>query len=1132
MSPSTPHHRNIARYRRSQRGQTLVVALAVLFLLLFIGGLFVTTIGRNIVTAGRSRDTSDAQALAQAGLDYCNKQLNETPEGADWRPVPTPPTANNDPDFFYLERGFTRIPLVGGRTLVRVAYDPHPANPSSQALRIEAVGIPGELPVNGSDPTVFVTAATPGHLPRLRRELIAYKQIGLTDYARFITNKYRSNDPAFIGTPGIGNAVASVFGNPMLGYSQYQSGVSTVNGQNEVLYGYPMRVNGNLILGSDTYLYTSMRGNTDPALAPEKILASGDISLLASNRSLNPATAQPAYSSVNDLLYPAYLNQEIDQAPNPNNVIRGSNDANGFNSLGGLVRDGSASPDASGYTRSVPFITPPSLDTLDGNGVLRYLTSTRDSGYYFLDPVTGQTSNTGHYGFGAGIYINNTTDRQLETQTATVNGSYSLRADWVNPNAGFAQGFWNGPFYRPPGVLIELLGDAIRLTRTDDKSFLNPDGTVNAQGDNKTLIIPLSDVERNNITLNGIKIKAFPHDGDNGTDDPNNPNPNNPFGDKHSYGVSVVIYAEGNVRVKGVYGAITDPQYGYAQEGQNVNGITVHKLGRVHLTIVSGATAYIEGNLVRGDGYLNNGTAVMEHASTCAILAHDYVCLNTTMFMQPLTQTNVWNRLTRDLDAFGSELGQSQQKYDAGFSWGVDPSSYMVNGNPSTVWLFLRHGVLGAGNVAAINLLVNPGTADPNATFGQVGYYQNSLYLFNEYGFAQASYQGTSQYLSTPQTYLLGGKFLPGTGAIIQDSHGSSASFEEKAFPLNTSLHGRPIDQYTAGNANGTLPLTLTPGYTNTLRFQIDETAQALLGGGSDALLNGASISDYLLGALMVAPLDIRIEAMLYAQEKSFFVIPGYAQNPDASDTRQRYLATKVRVSFSGLQANGGVDTVEDQGLKAVYPFYNEPMDVRVTVFGSVAENYTAAQSDQQAWIARWGFIPVYFGSTDPALGGADTAQIVPDDHRMVHDPVNTTAGLPPNVNLVPGLDTTLDYRTPLESIPNPLPSGVNPITTSLSPFQITNGMRMMYDPALAMPYYHPTDNGLSPDSAAKTRRLRALRFIATTVNVPNGTAYHLVQVLPPIPRLPVCPDYTYAGDSEQLIGSDKLDTDNIDDLP
>src|SRR5579864_5616819 len=111
-----PRHR-----ARSQRGQTLIVALAVLFILLFIGGFFVTRIARNLVTAGRSRDTQDSQALAQAGLDYCNNQLNNTPDGADWRPTPSAPVNNADPDYYWLERGFTRLPLKGGRALVRVA---------------------------------------------------------------------------------------------------------------------------------------------------------------------------------------------------------------------------------------------------------------------------------------------------------------------------------------------------------------------------------------------------------------------------------------------------------------------------------------------------------------------------------------------------------------------------------------------------------------------------------------------------------------------------------------------------------------------------------------------------------------------------------------------------------------------------------------------------------------------------------------------------------------------------------------------------------------------------------------------------------------------------------------------------
>jgi hypothetical protein len=1127
MSPSTPHHR-IVTYHRAQRGQTLIVALAVLFLLLFIGGLFVTTVGRNLVTAGRSRDTSDAQALAQAGLDYCNTQLNTTPEGADWRPVPTTPLSNNDPDYYYLERGFTRVPLSGGRALVRVAYDPHPANPSSQALRIESVGLPGELPAPGQpqDPTIFITVASQSHLPRLRRELVAYKQIGLLDYARYITNKYRSSGPNYIGTPSIGNGVATVLGNSMLGYNQYQSGVNNgASGVNEVLYGYPMRVNGDVIFGSDVYLYESMRGNTDPTLAPEKVLVSGSVI----NQSQHSTRA---YSSVNDLLYPAYLNQEIDQAPNANNVIRGSADAAGFTTLGGIVRDGSSSPDTSGYPRSVPFLTPPNLDTVDGNGVSRYRALTRDSGYYYQDPVTGQNTNTGQYGYGSGIYVNNTADVQAETQTSTINGSYSLRADWLNPNATFAQGFWNGPFYRPPGVLVELLGDTIRLTRSDNQSFVNPDGTPNAQGDSKTLIIPLTNTDRGTIALPGNIgfLAPLPHDGDTATDDPTTPNLNNPFGDKHSYGVNVVLYAEGNIRVKGVYGAVTDPQYNFSQDGQTVNDVTVHKLGRVHITLVTAGTAYIEGNLVKGDGYISNGTAIMERGSSCSILAENYVCVNSTMFMQPQSQTNVWSRLNPDLNAFNSELGQSQQRFDASFSWGVNPTSYTTGGVASPVWLFLRHGVVGASNVATINMLVNPGASDPNATAGQTGYYQNSLYYFNEYGSSQGNAPGNNVYFSEPELYLLGVKFIQGSNVAIQDTHANSSSFEQKAFPLNEMLHGRPIDANTSTNAAGTLPLTLTPGYANTFRFQIDQTAQALLGGSNDAVLGGASISDYLIGALMVAPLDIRIEATLYAQEKSFFVIPGYALNPDPSDTRQHYQVTNVRVSYSGLYATGGVDTPEDQNLKAVFPFYNQPSDVRITLVGSIAENYAAAQSDQQAWMTRWGFIPAYYGATDPSLNGGANGVPVPDDHLLVLDPYDSANQF---ANLVPGLDTSLNYRTPIESLPTALPPGVNTITPDLNPYQITRGQRMMYDPILAMPYYHPTDNTLSPDSAVKTRKQRALRFIATTITVPNVTTpYHIVQVLPAIPRLPVCPDYTYAGDSESLIGSNPLDTDNIDNLP
>src|ERR1051326_4137063 len=182
---------------RAHRGQTLLIALAILFLLLFIGGIFVAQIARNLSNAGRSRDTLDALAFAEAGIRYCDNELTYSSEGADWRPVPTPPnqiTLNSnppdpngysDPDYQWLHEGFSRVYFKGGRALVRVTYEPTADDPCSQYLKIESVGRSGELG-QGTDPTVFVQA---GNAARLRRELVAYKQVGLIDYLFFVTNK-------------------------------------------------------------------------------------------------------------------------------------------------------------------------------------------------------------------------------------------------------------------------------------------------------------------------------------------------------------------------------------------------------------------------------------------------------------------------------------------------------------------------------------------------------------------------------------------------------------------------------------------------------------------------------------------------------------------------------------------------------------------------------------------------------------------------------------------------------------------------------------------------------------------------------------------------------------------------------
>ncbi len=1034
--------------RAAQRGQTLIVALLVLFALLFLGGVFVTRIARNLVQSGQSQKSSESNVLAKAGLDYCNQQLDSSPQGADWRPTPTPPTNTQDPDFYWLVRGFSRIQMNGGRALVRVAYDPTPDNTYLSDLVIESVGRPGALPnPPGSDPTVFVSN---GNSPRMRTELTGVKQIGITDYALYVTGLNRRTVPNFVGTPSIGVNVATVLGNPMLGFTQYAGGVNSTTGNS--LYGYPMYVNGDLTLGGDTYLYEShLGGNTD--FNQESIEVNGLINLA-------PDRQESAYTTLPDNALPAYLNEEIDVAPtltNTNGIEGGAIVASngtigggitlGFNSFLGTVRDASGQPDVNGLTRSVPRLDPPRLDAVDGAGILRYRALTRDSGFFYTD-ANGVQRNTGEYGYGTGIYVNNPLDLQQETSVKGVNGGYSERADWLNPQAHYATSVngrsygWDGPFYNAPGVRILLLGNAIQLTRDDGRQFVLPDGSTS-----NTLTIPLRDSVREATQLsNGIFLTPLNHNGD----DPATRKLlgiTSPYGDPNSYGVNLVIFAEGNVKVSGVYGAISGGSNG--------------EMSRVHLTIVSGGTAYIDGNIVSGDGYLNgSGAPVLEHNSTCAIMAKDYVTVNTTKFMRP-ESANVWASENQDENPpFYTELGQSgTDTYDTSFSSGVPYANYTVGGNASPFFMMVRQSTASLG-VAPLNLFYNPATVNIPYTFP----------------FEPQAATPSTEYDET-STEMLG---LPMLGSTINQS----------------------------------LANTL-PGYSNDFRFQFDRAAQNVSQNGTTQL------SDYRLGAAAMVPLDIRVEASIYAQNRSFFVIPGYSFNPDARDTRAQYQVDgNIRISYNSQDiadanqdaANTGATPSVHREAEDVFPFYNEPNDIRITLFGSIAENYTASEADQAAWMRRWGYIPAYYGSTEYYKNTAARVQ-VPDMHLLNQDPTS----------LLPGEDTTLDYRTPIEQQESGLPSNVLNAQT----FPITNGIRYEYNPQLAMPYVNPTSTALINLNSLLVRQQNALRCNVYTFTIPGSTeSYTIEQMLPAVPDMPVCPNLLYGGVSGVQIGSLIDDTD------
>lgn len=1028
-----PAHNPLFPRRRTYRGQTLIVAIAILFVLIFIGGIFVAQVGRNLTTSGRSRQIQQATELAEGGIKYCDEQLNSSEEGADWRPDPavllTSPNDTQglrDPDYVWIIKGFHRIQSKGGRALVRVVYDPNPADPRGHYLKIESVGRPGEL--NPEDPTDFVPAGTAS---RLRKEMIAYKQIALTDFLRFVTQRTKNSTEAVFGGGQFGVPISLVMGEPEIGNeanANQRAASGVFNGN--LLFGAPIHVNGNLKIVGDARFYLGKRGQPGDS-ATERINVTGNI------------IAEPTVANTQQ----AFLNAAINTLPNAANAIIST--GAGFTTLAGRVRDGSLASDANGFSRGTMTINPPVLSNPIAGGTQgRYAWMTANSGV--LGGTAANPYNTGRGGYGNRIYINNPGDRQEES--SEIGNALSLRAEWLrSKDDAFSNGNWQGPFYRPPGITVELFGNSIRLTRSDNNVFALPDGTRLTQQDGKILDIPLSDFARRNYVLpNGtaFPLEPFPHDGDESESNTNPPNPpgySQQFQDRNSYGVNVVLYAEGNVRVKGAFGAITNA-------GETSESAMISKLGRVHLTVVSGGTAYIEGNLVKGDGSVLNGTPTLERGSTCAVMARDYICVNTTAFMSPTNQSQAWNTLTLNTNYFFAQvgIGIATTVADMSSSFGIDPANY-----DTPTFLFLRHTAAGATSL--MNLLINP-------AFAPIANPDAPLYLFNDPGLTGPLFA---------HVRALGVKYNTNGNIFDNDTTSRAPNFEQRAYPLSNGGANPAGQQYQ---------LSRLPGLANLFRFRFDQTSVTNLA-GTNTNIDTSSITDYYLGGAFVAPLDIRIEAMLYAQDRSFFIIPGYPVNPEPDDIPANAGQNGERKVVQG-------DTAQDIELKKLYPFYNQPADIRITIEGAISENYTASLADQTQWMSRWGWIPGRFGSSN---------QNIPGIHLRVQDPLTIN----------PAQTANFDYRTPQESAAN-----------------VTRGLRYLYDPALAMPYTTPRAANLAGDTPGlrEERQRRALRAktvrVGTTLQNPNGGT-PVRQILPPTPRLPVCPDLLFMGDSDRRLEQD-----------
>ena len=890
--------------RQRTGGQTLVIVLIIMFVLITLGFVVMVVLGREITATGISRERNIADDLSQAGVRYAYSQLRFSEDGADWRPEPpqpvpadvlpnvppglgpnsdpeNPTATNPDPDYFWLRRQgvpgnadpndrggpdglgcFTRLNYDTGRTLVRTLYVPSNAtmftqsgtvDPNKSKLRsytiIQAIGRPGSF--NSLDPT---SARQPD--PQNYREATAIVPIGIIESAIYVTNKEERSQAAQIGNPL--DFGAMIGGAPVKVKRQYGGTVVNGPGGQRVL-GAPMYFN------SDVEAFGWM---TDPDGSSgmevflnndlgDQIAASGDFTFA---ESAAPIILQLVTGGVATPVTPA------------------PSASNSYSTFRGVFRDNREATDSQGFPRQVQRKEPPLVDETDPNtGQIRYRYATRDSG------VVGPNGlNTGRLGYGRGIYLNNDDDLNRDSD----DGGYTQRTDMLNPNQ-HPDGFWQGPYYVPPASHIELRRDGFTITR----NIQNNNDTwrfYNGQDSGKHALRFKLGLGSANIFDVRIINEFTPGVTNFGTPTQNDFAQGLPF--------NGLIYAEGNVRVRGVI-----PMVG---SGQNARGVQV--------TIVSLGTGFVDGSILKSTP-----------TSMLALLCRDNVAINTSQFVGPSLGTTL--QVVRDNNDPTSPARlrvDTQHEFNALVQFPIDP----VTGQPFiTSYTFNNPNRDGSANPIGTSMWLAQAADFNHSTFINM--------LINS-PFGQPEYMFDDNYPNAAVPFFAPSTTMPAYG-LADPSLQVLPIYEKRRFEVYSST----------GNIFGNY--TLFPGgEENFFTFKLDNTIAA------------PGRGDYYFSRMTVVPLDVRVEAALYAQEGSFYVIPGPWFNPNPNDRRDTYTTSAERMN--AFQAT------------AEYPFYAEPVDIKVTIIGSISENFPATMADQSLWLQHWGWIPAELG---------ESSQYIPDQH-------------------------------------------------------------------------------------------------------------------------------------------------------
>lgn len=923
-----------------ERGQSLVIALMVMFLLVFIGVVFVLVVAKNQGRTARSKDVLEAQYLAEAGINYADTMLRTSEDGADWRPTPSNRQgfrwdgnawivsswngtawvddtsdliayASGHPDFRWIkpysstpvlgstipglpaslanvevkgpDGGYTSFDMGKGRYLLRVSYNPETGDPTSKYLKIESIGRIGVI--DRDDPTTWISQ-------KLRRELTAYKPIGITDYLRFVGNREHRRSEIALGSPDV-----------PITYGYYNTTSSDYRTA-------PIRVNGNLTwYGKSVDLYLS-RKDAGSYSTPESLVeVSGDITCKA--------------DTVN-------VNEILNGLETGTTTVATSSDNSFLTTANGLYRDGASGLDAGGNARQIKRIEPPVIDSSDTpTKVPRYVTLTKDSGKWVtVTDTSSRNVSSGRYGWGAGVYIDNRDDLQPESETLF--GGYTPRADWMHPNNRMKP-FWQGPYYVPPAVVITLNpydtdGDDkadMTITYTDIKGR-----SSNSQYGRKVYwydaggrpikgFDPIPDSAGNpRLYADGRQIGStitIPYPV--GTREfyywKNDTNDNGSVDKDELEKVSIngngVVYAEGNIRIRGMLPG-----------GDGLSGST-STYAPVQLTVVSGGIIYIDGNLLKFRYVDSTGATQVDERCAISLLAKEYICVNTTQFVSLLTSTGP--------GMIGSDSGT-----------GDPPYHLIVSPEPTSVFA----SMFSFGPSTGLN------TPTPMLFSRQAG----------QYGASYINMWLNQMLVGIAPSGALGNDYVYGTGdpRFCAEGTGLAPVFEHKVWDIDLLDGLNRATNATVGAGN---LLYKAPGIPNYFEVALDQSSMTR--------------SNYLLSLFTIQPMDIRIEAAMFAQNRSFYIIPGNWFNQDPNDVVD---PKKSRST-----------TTRPRGVDQKWPFFGEALDIRITIDGAITENLPAPIRDVSEWYSKWSKIPSTYGSSSLDTAHYDATRRYGEGLTFLYDP-------------------------------------------------------------------------------------------------------------------------------------------------